>query len=84
VLLVVHDLNINQPSYQDIKQRLIQWFEPNLSSRVSELLNCLIITEERSTQFLLMLRIKLPKGDVSEDMIREIFIAKMPNHYVIV
>jgi len=44
-------------------------------------LNFLVVqlSEERPTQFLLTLRTKLAKGDVS-DMIREIFIAKMPNH----
>ena len=34
VLLIIHNLLINQASYQGIKQRLLQWFEPNLSSRV--------------------------------------------------
>jgi len=78
VLLVVHDLIVNQPSYENIKERLLQWFEPNMSSRVSELLSCPTITDERPSQFLLMLRTKLARGDISEDMVRELFIAKMP------
>ena len=80
VLLIVHDLLINEPSYQTIKQRLIQWFEPNLSSRVSELLSYPTVAEERPSRFLLTLRTKLAQGDMSEDMIRELFIAKMPDH----
>ena len=61
VLLIIHDLLINQASYQCIKQRLLQWFEPNLSSRVTELLNYSSVTAEKPSQFLLMLRTKLSK-----------------------
>ena len=63
VLLIVHDILVNQPSYQRIKQRLIQWFEPNLSSRVSELLGCTTVPEEKPSQFLLTLRTKLAQSD---------------------
>ena len=77
VLLIIHDLLINQASYQCIKQRLLQWFEPNLSSRVTELLNYSSVT---ASQFLLMLRTKLAKSDMSQEMIRELFIAKMPEN----
>ena len=71
VLLIIHDLLINQASYQCIKQRLLQWFEPNLSSRVTELLNYSSVTAEKPCQFLLMLRTKLAKSDMSQEMIRE-------------
>ena len=80
VLLIIHDLLINQASYQCIKQRLLQWFEPNLSSRVTELLNYSSVTAEKPSQFLLMLRTKLAKSDMSQEMIRELFIAKMPEN----
>ena len=80
VLLIVHDILVNQPSYQRIKQCLIQWFEPNLSSRVSELLGCTTVPEEKPSQFLLTLRTKLAQSDMPEAMIRELFIAKMPEH----
>ena len=80
ILLTIHDLLINQASYQCIKQRLLQWFEPNLSSRVTELLNYSSVTAEKPSQFLLMLRTKLAKSDMSQEMIRELFIAKMPEN----
>ena len=80
VLLIIHDLLINQASYQCVKQRLLQWFEPNLSSRVTELLNYSSVTAEKPSQFLLMLRTKLAKSDMSQEMIRELFIAKMPEN----
>ena len=59
VLLIVHDILVNHPSYQKIKHHLIQWFEPNLSSRVSELLGCTTVPEEKPSQFLLTLKTKL-------------------------
>ena len=77
VLLIVHDISVNQPSYQRIKQRLIQWCEPNLSSRVSELLECTTVPEEKPSHFLLTLRTKLAQSDMSEAMIRGLLIAKM-------
>ena len=77
VLLIIQHLLINQASYQCIKQRLLQWFEPNLSSRVTELLNYSSTTAKKPSQFLLMLRTKLAKSDMSQEMIRELFIAKM-------
>ena len=80
VLVIVHDLLLNHSSYQSIKQRLIQWFEPDLGSRVSELLSYSVITDEKPSQFLLTLRTKLAKSDMSANMIRELFIAKMPEH----
>ena len=80
ILLIIHDFLINQASYRCIKQRLKQWFEPNLSSRVTELLNYSTVTAEKSSQFLLMLRTKLAKSDMSQKMIRELFIAKMPEN----
>ena len=80
VLVIVHDLLLNHSSYQSIKQRLIQWFEPDLGSRVSELLSYPVITDEKPSQFLLTLRTKLAKSDMSANMIRELFIAKMPEH----
>ena len=80
VLLIIHDFLINQASYQCIKQRLLLWFEPNLSSRVTKLLNYSIVTPEKPSQFLLMLRTKLAKSDTSQEMICELFIAKMPEN----
>ena len=80
VLLIIHDVLINQASYQCIKQRLLQWFEPNLSSTVTELLNYSSVTAEKPSQFLLMLRTKLARSDMSQEMIRELFIAKMPEN----
>ena len=81
ILLVVHDLLLlNEPTYQRIKQPLIQWFEPSSSFRVSELLNYSTVTEERPTQFLVTLRTKLAQSNMTTDMIRELFIDKMPEH----
>ena len=39
-----------------------------------------MITDEKPSQFLLTLRTKLAKSDMSANMIRELFIAKMPEH----
>ena len=80
VLLIINDLLINQASYQCIKQRLLQWFDPNQSSRVTELLDHSTVTAEKPSQFLLMLRTKLAKSDMSQEMTRELFIAKMPEN----
>ena len=80
VLLIIHDLLINQALYQCIKQRLLQWFEPNLSSRVTKLFNYSIVTAEKLSQFLWMLRTKLTKSEMSQEMIRELFIANMPEN----
>ena len=77
-MLIIFDLLINQALYQCIKQRLLQWFEPNLSSGVTELLNYSSVTAEKLSQFLLMLRTKLAKSDMYQEMIRELFNAKMP------
>ena len=84
VLLIIRDLLINQASYQCIKQRLLQWFEPNLSSRVSELLNYSTVTAEKPSQFLLMLRTKLAKSDMSQEMIREFLLPKYLKTFEIV
>ena len=51
-----------------------------LSSRVTELLNYSTVAAEKPSQFLLMLRTKLAKSDMSQEMIRELFIAKMPEN----
>ena len=80
VLVIVHNLLLNHSSYQNIKQRLIQWFELDLGLQVSELLSYPVITDEKPSQFLLTLRTKLAKSDMSANMIRELFIAKMPEH----
>ena len=49
---------LNQPSYRSIKQQLIQWFEPDLGSRVSEFPKLYVITDEWGSQFLLKLQTK--------------------------
>ena len=77
VLLIIHDLLINHASYQCIKLRLLQWFKPNLCSRVTVLLNYFTVTAEKPFQFLSILRAKLAKSDMSQEMILELFIAKM-------
>ena len=47
---------------------------------MTELLNYSSVTAEKPSQFLLMLRTKLAKSDMSQEMIRELFIAKMPEN----
>ena len=47
---------------------------------MTELLNYSTVTAEKLSQFLLMLRTKLAKSDMSQEMIRELFIAKMPEN----
>ena len=50
---------------------------PNLCSRVTVLLNYSTVTAEKPSQFLSILRAKLAKSDMSQEMILELFIAKM-------
>jgi len=53
VLLVVHDLIINQPSYQGIKQRLLHWFEP------FEFLNFLVVQlSQRNALYSIFVNVK--------------------------
>ena len=59
---------------------MLQWFEPNLSSRVTKLLNYSTVTVEKLSRFLLILRTKLVTSDMSQEMINELFIAKMPEN----
>ena len=47
---------------------------------MSELLSYPVITDEKPSQFLLMLRTKPAKIDMSANMSCELFIAKMPEH----
>ena len=67
---------LNQPSYRSIKQQLIQRFEPDLGSRVSEFPKLYVITDEWGSQFFLKLQTKLAKSDIFNNMICKIFIAK--------
>ena len=66
-----------KPRIKSIKQRFIQWFEPNLNSRVLEFLECTTVPRKKPLQFLLTLRTKLAQSDMSEAIIRKLFIAKM-------
>ena len=47
---------------------------------MTKLLNYSTVTAEKPSQFLLMLRTNLAKSDMSQEMIRELFIAKMPEN----
>ena len=80
ILLVVQDIILNNPTYASLKTRLLQTFEPSMTARVSQLLNPETLGDRKPSEMLTFLKANVARNDISENMLKELFISRMPEN----
>ena len=79
-LLSVQDIIFARPTYALLKRRLLEQYEPTMSARVSELLNPQALGDRKPSELLIFLKASVARNDVSQHMLRELFISRMPEN----
>ena len=77
-LVSVQDLIFQNPTYSKLKQRLLEKYEPSMSARVSELINPQSLGDNRPSDVLSFLRTNVARADISDCMLKELFLLRMP------
>ena len=78
VLLAVQDIISNNPTYLLLKTKLLQHNEPSMSARVAQLLNPELLGDCKPLEILTLLKTNVARNDISNDMLKELFISRMP------
>ena len=77
-LLAVLDIVFNNPTYLLLKTKLLQHYEPSMSARVAQLLNPESLGDRKPSEILTFLKTNVARNDISNDMLKELFISRMP------
>ena len=78
-LVAVQDVIFFNPTYVRLKSKLLDRCEPTMGARVSKLLHPLFLGNRRPSEMLsYSLKANVARDDVSLNMLRELFISRMP------
>ena len=77
-LVAVQDVIFSTPTYARLKSKLLDQYEPTMSARVSKLLRPQFLRDRKPSEMLSYLKANVARDDISSNMLRELFISRMP------
>ena len=77
-LVAVQDVIFSNATYARLKSKLLDRYEPTVSARVFKLLLPQWLGDRRPSEMLSYLKANVARDDISSNMLRELFISRMP------